>query len=293
MEREEIELVTTTAITQRDGTEALVTIDTELVEQVRVLLTKYDSYAEVTNQEQLAGANECAAQAKRIKSTLDKRRLAETAAARAEQKDVNELYGDVISQLQPAIDVPNQAAKAYMKAEAEREEAERQEALQRAREAEERAEAERKAAAEKAAKLQAEAEEKAAKAARAIIPGKRKKLMEAAERDAAAAAGILQAGAAVAEAADQEAAQERMTLAAPGSARSSAGTLGSRATLKANWTFEVTDIDAVPEEWLRPPEERVDRVKLGKLAKSMHDGVKIPGIRFFNDPTLEHRSKVR
>ena len=56
--------------------------------------------------------------------------------------------------------------------------------------------------------------------------------------------------------------------------------------MRANWTYEVTDFAALPNEYKLP-----NTSMLNSLAKSIKDSRTIPGLRIYNDPTLAVRSK--
>lgn len=68
------------------------------------------------------------------------------------------------------------------------------------------------------------------------------------------------------------------------------GHAGSSATEKDNWTYEVVDIALVPETYLVPPEERIQKSVLNAIARSQKDKASVPGIRFVNKPILSTRA---
>ena len=65
---------------------------------------------------------------------------------------------------------------------------------------------------------------------------------------------------------------------------------GSSAQLRDNWKYRVVDISQVPENYLVDPEDRVNRTKLNKMAKSMKDDATVPGIEFYNDPIIQSKA---
>ena len=56
--------------------------------------------------------------------------------------------------------------------------------------------------------------------------------------------------------------------------------------VRANWTYEITDFAALPNEYKLP-----NGAALNATAKSVKDSRAIPGLRIYNDPTLAVRSK--
>jgi ATPase subunit of ABC transporter with duplicated ATPase domains len=58
------------------------------------------------------------------------------------------------------------------------------------------------------------------------------------------------------------------------------------ASQRDNWKFEVIDIDKVPRKYLMP-----DTVLLNNIAKKHHDGYPIEGVRFYNEPIINVRSR--
>uniref|UniRef100_A0A6M3J7T7 Uncharacterized protein n=4 Tax=viral metagenome TaxID=1070528 RepID=A0A6M3J7T7_9ZZZZ len=53
-----------------------------------------------------------------------------------------------------------------------------------------------------------------------------------------------------------------------------------------NWKWEVVDFDAVPKEY-----KVVDDAMLNSIAKTHHDRKQVPGVRFYNEPTLRVSSR--
>ena len=69
---------------------------------------------------------------------------------------------------------------------------------------------------------------------------------------------------------------------APKHTRAELGTSG----LMDVWKYEVTDFAALPDEY-----KVVDTAMLNSIAKKHHDQKEIPGVRFYNDPTLQSRRR--
>lgn len=51
---------------------------------------------------------------------------------------------------------------------------------------------------------------------------------------------------------------------------------------RANWKFEVVDFALLPDEYKLP-----DTAMLNAIAKKYHDQKQIPGVRFYNEPTIQ------
>ena len=56
--------------------------------------------------------------------------------------------------------------------------------------------------------------------------------------------------------------------------------------MRDNWTYEVTDFNLVPREYMV-----IDTVMLNAIAKKQHDSKPVSGIRFYNNPTMVVRPK--
>jgi len=69
---------------------------------------------------------------------------------------------------------------------------------------------------------------------------------------------------------------------APKHTRAELGTSG----LMDVWKYEVTDFAALPDEY-----KVVDTAMLNSIAKKHHDQKQIPGVRFYNEPTLQTRGR--
>ena len=58
------------------------------------------------------------------------------------------------------------------------------------------------------------------------------------------------------------------------------------AGMRDNWQYEVTDVLAVPREYLV-----IDSAMLNAIAKKHHDAKPVPGVRFFNKPVMAVRAR--
>ena len=64
------------------------------------------------------------------------------------------------------------------------------------------------------------------------------------------------------------------------------GALGSKTHITEVWKYRVVDIDKVPEEYLVPPEERIRKKELNRLAKSQKGMASVAGIEFYSEDAL-------
>ena len=77
---------------------------------------------------------------------------------------------------------------------------------------------------------------------------------------------------------------------APTTGAKTRGSAGSTAQLRDNWQYELVDIALVPDNFLVDPVDRLNRGKLNKMAKQMKDDATVPGIRFYNEPSITSRT---
>jgi len=69
---------------------------------------------------------------------------------------------------------------------------------------------------------------------------------------------------------------------APKKVSTDMGSTGQR----ANWKYEVVDLDAIPREYMMP-----DSVLLNSTAKKYHDTKAVSGVRFYNEPIIQTRGR--
>ncbi len=62
------------------------------------------------------------------------------------------------------------------------------------------------------------------------------------------------------------------------------GSHGSTLTMVDHWTWELEDISRVPDQYLKPPEERLAKSVINARVRAYKDKAEIPGIRAFNQP---------
>jgi hypothetical protein len=70
-------------------------------------------------------------------------------------------------------------------------------------------------------------------------------------------------------------------MAAP--AKTLATSHGSKVQLRRDWKYRVVDITKVPEEYLVPADERVQKGKLNAMAKKDKELAFVPGIEFYSE----------
>lgn len=68
-----------------------------------------------------------------------------------------------------------------------------------------------------------------------------------------------------------------------------AGTYGSKIGTREVWKYKIVDIKKVPEAYLVPPEERVNKSVLNALAKSQKGNASVRGIEFFCEDAMTSR----
>lgn len=283
----------------------------ELIEAGMVLVEKAGKYEGVLNDTDAAVVSELRARLNGHIKRVDDERLEMTKGARDAQKRINDQFSAKIAEMTAALKQVDAVLGAHMRAkqEAERREREAREAEQRRiREEEERRqrEADEQRRAAERAQAEAEAAARAAQeaAARAAERGSARAQAEAAKaaRDAAAraeAAAKAEADRLAAERAAEEerrrAEESRQQLAATPIADSGkrvAGSFGSKTTMRDNWTYRIVDITKVPEAFLVAPEQRVQKATLNAMARSQKAAASVPGIEFYNDPTIQSREAV-
>lgn len=68
-----------------------------------------------------------------------------------------------------------------------------------------------------------------------------------------------------------------------------AGSYGSKVGTRDNWKYRIVDIKKVPEAFLVPVEERVNKAALNAMARSMKGEAKVKGIEFYCEESLTSR----
>ena len=68
------------------------------------------------------------------------------------------------------------------------------------------------------------------------------------------------------------------------------GVMGSKTSLRGRWTWKITDIAKVPEEYLVEPDQRVLKAKLNSEASGRKENANVQGIKFYKTTTVTSRS---
>lgn len=269
-----------------------------LIEQGEVLLQKAEKYDTVVSDGDAEVLSELRARMNKAAGDLDKERLEMTAGARETVARLNDKFNARITPMKQQVARLDSLVKKYLQdKEAKRQAELRAQREQEQRLAREREEAERKAREqEDAARRAAEAAQRAAEQAAEATSKKARAEAERAAREAEAARQKAEDERRRAEEeqerlrAEQERNAQAVQVISTEQTKSIAGTYGSTTGMRDNWVWELEDITKVPEAYLLPPVERLDKKLLNTAAKSKKDKDTIPGIRIYNDPIISSRT---
>ncbi len=235
----------------------------ELIADLGVLEEKLGAVPDKVETEKDAEiVSEYRAQFNKRKKDLDEQRLEMTSGARETITMVNSAFKLIIERAERAVQLCDNMLKPYLaeqrriREEAEREERERKEEERRRQEQLERE-------AEEAKRIAQESTDKAA-------------LTEAEKKVADARSDVDEI---------------RRTPAKPKPKKSVTGSLGSKTGLRKIWKYRVVDIDKVPEEYLLPPEDRVKKGELNKIAKKDQETAFVPGIEFYYEDSISSAAR--
>jgi len=249
-----------------------------LFEAADVLATKAEKFAGMLIQAQgdAEVMLEFRARTNAVATELDKVRLAAGDELRAKLAALNQAYNNKITALKAVVKKSDEQLLAWDA----KQKAERERVLREQQETEERLAREREAAA-------AQAAEAAALADNATNEADRQAAQELAAEAQTKAAQIEQQQEVVAQA-----------LAPAPLAKSIRGTHGSSGGPRENWTWELIDtpeqpasesIKLVPEAYLLPPAERINRSVMTAFARSSKGKVSVPGIKIENKAIISSR----
>lgn len=245
-------------------TEALVIrTDPSQSQQTVAILTKMqelekhlENMPEVKTEEDASLVSEYRTQLRKQAKELNDERLEMTKPIRELTTTLNQKYNVHIERAERAAKLCDNLLIPYMQEQ------------RRIREEAEAAERQRREEEEAARKAEQEALAKAQKIAQETTDAEALKEAEGSVNEARAALNELGTRTA------------RQPLAPP-PAKSVTGVLGSTTGLRDVWKYRVVDISQVPEEFLVPPEERVKKRELNKIAKSQKADAHVPGIEFY------------
>lgn len=232
--------------------------DTDMLEE------KLENMPNVETEDEAELVSEYRAQFRAKRNALDKERLKMTEGSRATTAMVNDKYNAILDRMDRCTQLADNKLLPYMQ---ERERI-RQAAEQK------RVDAER----EEARKTQ-ELKDEQEKADRIATE----------TQDAEA---LTEANKKVEDARDGLDALRRTPLAPPPVAKSVTGMLGSSTGMRKNWRYKISDFSKIPDKYLIPEEERLNKGALNKIAKADQANAIVPGITFYADDALTSRPGV-
>lgn len=259
--KKDLEIITT----MEQDTEA-----TDLVVNAHVLAAKVDNYLEIKDEPTAEKANELLKHLKKTKKEVDEKRKALTAGARKTVENINEEFKPYITELDDQIKRLTPALTRYLR---EKEEAERKAREEKERKAREKAEAERR---EVEAHYQKELEGLEAKLKKTKAGTKRNNEIKDEINAIRAKLGMAMRHFEEKTEAEPE----------PSAPARVGGVHGAKSTVRIDYDYELMDISKVPEEYLKPPEERLARSALRAAAREQKE---IPGLKLVGKPTLMTR----
>jgi len=229
-----------------------------ILAEVKELLSQVEKLGTIETEEQAAAVGEFRQQISVRKRELDNERKEMVAPALQIQRSLNDKFKEPLAELDR---IKGSCDKLLLEWTREQERI--------AREAEQ-------------ARLKKEQEEREAEEAR--IEAER--LAQLAETEDE----VLEAQAAVEESIERtDSVRQQVVPKAPEKTGQVTGTQGAKVSKVDNWKYRIVDINAVPEEFLRPPEERVNKLALNKVAKSQKGEAEVAGIEFYNEPHISSR----
>jgi len=234
-----------------------------IISDMDMLEDKLTNMPNVETDEQCEVVSEYRAQFRAKAKALDKERMAMTEGARTTVKMVNDKYRAIIERAERCTQLADNKLLPFMR-ERERKRQEAEAEAKAAREAEEAAIRDAAAATAEAERIASETQDAEA-------------LREAEDVVKDARAGLDEL---------------RRTPVAKPAAKSVAGVLGSTTGIRKNWKYRITDFNKVPEEWLIPEADRLDKGKLNTVAKRDQENAIVPGIEFYYEDALTSRAGV-
>lgn len=266
-----------------------------LMESAAVLLTKAEKFAVIPSDADASVASEFRARLNQTIKDLDAKRLEATAPHRDLVAQLNKEANEKLEPMKVVLGKVDELLKAYLVAKENKRLADlKAEAEAAAKLEQDRLDAEAKATKANDAAQQAALDAEAAKAALATAATP--------EAQAEAQQALAQAQTTQQEAINTAAQQAAMavqlerqvvTFSAPAEpTKTIQGSHGSSTGLRDNWSWKLVDVTKVPEAYLLPPEDRLDRKVLTAKAKSLKRASTdaVPGIEFYNDPIPASRT---
>lgn len=237
---------------------------TVIIGDMDMLEEKLVNMPNVETAEQCEVVSEYRAQFKAKARDLDTERKEMTKGARETVSMLNDKYNVIIDRAKRCTQLADNKLLPYMQ------------------------ERERKRVRDEAARQEAEAEERrlAKEQADAVIEADR---VAKESQDAEALAGAETKVTEAREGLDEI----RRTPVAKPAAKSVTGALGSSTGLRKVWKYKIADFSKIPDGWLIPEEDRLDKGKLNTVAKRDQENAFVPGIEFYYEDTLSSRAGVK
>ncbi len=245
-----------------DPSQSEVTVN--LLSDMDMLESKLEKMPDVETEEQAELVSEYRAQFRAKHIALNKERLKMTEGSRATTAMVNDKYNAILDRMDRCTQLADNKLLPYMQ---ERERIRREEEAKQLRQKAEEDEAARRLKAEedKANRIAAETQDAEA-------------LTQANEKVEDAREGLNEL--------------RRTPLARPATPKSVTGVLGSSTGMRKVWRYKITDFSKIPDEYLIPEDERLDKGVLNKIAKSQQENAIVPGIEFYSEDALTSRAGV-
>ncbi len=235
-----------------------------IISDMDMLEEKLTNMPNVATDEELELVSEYRAQFRAKSKVLDKERLTMTEGARATVSMVNDKYREIIERAERCVQLATNKMMPFMRErERKREEAERE--AEEARRAEEAAAATALAAEQEANRVAAETQD-------AVALSKAEDVV----KDARAGLDEL-----------------RRTPVAKAAPKSVEGVLGSQTGMRKNWKYRIADFSKVPDRFLIPEADRLDKGQLNTIAKRDQENAIVPGIEFYYEDALTSRAGVQ
>lgn len=245
-----------------DPSQSEVTVN--LLSDMDMLESKLENMPNVEDEQQAELVSEYRAQFRAKHIALDKERLKMTEGSRATTKMVNDKYNAILDRMNRCTQLADNKLLPYM-----------QERERLRREAEQK-------------RIDQEREEAAAEEARKAAEDEANRIAAESQN----AEELHEAEAKVDEARDGLDALRRTPMPAPAPKKSVTGVLGSSTGMRQNWKYKISDFSKIPDEYLIPEEERLNKGVLSKMARSQQENAFVPGITFYSEDALTSRSGV-
>ncbi len=239
-------------------------VTVNLLSDMDVLESKLENMPDVEDEAQAELVSEYRAQFRAKHIALNKERLKMTEGSRATTAMVNDKYNAILDRMDRCTQLADNKLLPYMQ---ERERIRREEEDKRRRKEAEEAEAKRILEAEEIEANRIASETQDAEA-------------------------LTEANAKVEDARDGLNELLRTPHAPAPSAKSVTGVLGSSTGMRKVWKYKIVDFSKVPDEYLIPEEERLNKGALNKMAKGQQGDAFVPGIEFYSEDALTSRAGV-